>query len=89
MVELGQKLVEFMRIIRFFFQKMFVAVGSFTADSNLLQPTGGVNSTPHTSPFSRSQRTCLMMYTHIMAQVSARVRHFICMVIHVVRLSVV
>ena len=29
----------------------FVGVRSFTADSNLLQPTGGVNSTPHTSPF--------------------------------------
>ena len=32
----------------------FVVVGSFTADSNLLQPTGSVNSTPHTSPFSRA-----------------------------------
>ena len=32
----------------------FVVVGSFIADSNVLQPTGGVNSTPHTSLFSRS-----------------------------------
>ena len=30
----------------------FVAVRSFTADSSLLQPTGGVNTTPHTSHFS-------------------------------------
>ena len=29
----------------------FVAVRSFTADSCLLQPTGGVNTTPHTSYF--------------------------------------
>ena len=34
-------------------QDFFVVVRSFTADSNLLQPTGGVNSTPRTSPFSR------------------------------------
>ena len=32
-----------------FFQ--FVAVRSFTADSSLLQPTGSVNTTPHTSHF--------------------------------------
>ena len=32
----------------------FVVAGSFTADGNLLQPTVGVNSTPHTSPLSRS-----------------------------------
>ena len=38
MMELGQKLVELMRIIHFF--ELFVAVGSFTADSTLLQPTG-------------------------------------------------
>ena len=31
--------------------KIFVIVRSFTADSNLLQPTGGVNSTAHTSHF--------------------------------------
>ena len=29
----------------------FVAVRSFTAESSLLQPTGGVNNTPHTSIF--------------------------------------
>ena len=34
-----------------FRQFFFVVVRSFTADSNLLQPTGGVNSTPHTSHF--------------------------------------
>ena len=33
-----------------FFEKN-VEVRSFTADSNLLQPTGAVNSTPHTSHF--------------------------------------
>ena len=32
-------------------QNFFVVVRSFTADSSLLQPTGGVNSTPHTSHF--------------------------------------
>ena len=32
-------------------QDFFVVVRSFTVDSNLLQPTGGVNSTPHTSHF--------------------------------------
>ena len=36
------------RLSRFFW---FVAVRSFTADSSLLQPTGGVNTTPHTSHF--------------------------------------
>ena len=55
MMELGLKLVELMRMI-LFFEKLFVAVGSFAADSNLLQPMGCVNSTLHTSPFSRSQR---------------------------------
>ena len=34
-----------------FFLIFFVVVRSLTADSNLLQPTGGVNSTPHTSHF--------------------------------------
>ena len=33
------------------FERFFVVVRSFTADSNLLQPTGGVNTTPHTSHF--------------------------------------
>ena len=41
----------------------FVVVRSFTADSNLLQPTGGVNSTPHTSHFLLDShlmsRTCV------------------------------
>ena len=32
-------------------QVFFVVVRSFTTDSNLLQPTEGVNSTPHTSHF--------------------------------------
>ena len=32
---------------------LFVVARSFTADGNLLQPTGGANNTPHTSPFSR------------------------------------
>ena len=35
----------------FFNYFWFVAVGSFTADSSLLQPTGSVNTTPHTSYF--------------------------------------
>ena len=30
---------------------LFIVARSFTADGNLLQPTGGVNSTPHTSTF--------------------------------------
>ena len=34
-----------------FFLKKMVVVGSFTADGNLLQPTGAVNSAPHTSLF--------------------------------------
>ena len=41
----------------------FVVVRSFTADSNLLQPTGDVNSTPHTSHFlvdsHLTTRTCV------------------------------
>ena len=36
------------RLSRFF---RFVAVRSFTADSSLLQPTGGVNTTPRPSHF--------------------------------------
>ena len=39
----------------------FVAVRSFTADSSLLQPTGGVNTTPHTVHFSQ-WNTCV--HTH-------------------------
>ena len=70
MVALGQKLVELMKRIHCFI--WFVAVGSFTAGSNLLQPTGGVNSTPHTSPFSRSQRARMMCDTTV-AQVLVRV----------------
>ena len=40
----------------FFFlkKKKSVVAGSSTADGNLLHPTGGVNSTPHTSLFSRA-----------------------------------
>ena len=34
-------------------QDFFVVVRWFTADSSLLQPTGRVNSTPHTSHFSQ------------------------------------
>ena len=30
----------------------FVAVGSFTADGGLLQPTGGVKTTPHKTIFT-------------------------------------
>ena len=30
----------------------FVAVGSFTADDGLLQPTGGVKTTPHKTIFA-------------------------------------
>ena len=53
MVELGhvQKLVELMRIILFFSKICLLQKVSFAADSNLLQPTGCVNSTPHTSLF--------------------------------------
>ena len=38
------------RLWRFF---RFVAVRSFTADNSLLQPTGGVKTTPHTVLFSQ------------------------------------
>ena len=31
----------------------FVAIGSFTADGGLLQPTGGVKTTPQKTPFSQ------------------------------------
>ena len=64
-----------MELKNFFEKKFCVVVGSFTADSNLLQPTGGVNSTPHTSPFSRSQR--MMCYTTL-AQVFVRVIPSMC-----------
>ena len=53
----------------------FVVVGSLTADGNLLQPTGVVSSTPHTSPFSCSQR---MMCHTILAQVFVRVIPSMC-----------
>ena len=67
-----KKLVELMRFF------LFVVVGSFTADSNLLQPTGGVNSTPHTSTFSRSQRALVMMCHTTLAQVLVRVIPSMC-----------
>ena len=39
----------------------FVAVRSFTADSSLIEPTGSVNTTPHTRPFFtvKYMRTCM------------------------------
>ena len=43
-------------ILTVFFKKI-VAVRSFTADSNLLQPTGSVNRTPSHVTFSRVSRT--------------------------------
>ena len=56
----------------FFFWKL-VVVGSFTSDSNLLQPTGGVNSTPQTSPFfSFTARTHNDVWYHIGSSVCAR-----------------
>ena len=39
-------------LIIFFLKKKYVA-RSFTADGNLLQPTGGVNRTPSHVTFSR------------------------------------
>ena len=60
-----------------FFLK-FDVVGSFTADGNLLQPTEGVNSTHHTSPFSRSQRALVMMCHTTLAQVFVRVISSMC-----------
>ena len=60
------------------FLNVFVAVSSFTADSNLLQPTGDVNSTPRTSPFSRSQRARVMMCDTTLAQVLVRVIPSLC-----------
>ena len=56
----------------------FVVVGSFTADSNLLQPTEGVNSTPHTWPFSRSQRANVMMCHTTLTRVFVRVIPSMC-----------
>ena len=56
----------------------FFAVGLFTIVSNLLQPTECVNSTLHTSPFSRSQRARVMMCDTTLAQVLVRVIPFIC-----------
>ena len=38
---------------------LFVAVGSFTADSSLLQPTGGVNSTHLTRHMFSLVHICL------------------------------
>ena len=35
-------------MVELIFSTKIVVVGSFTADGNLLQPTGGVNSTRHT-----------------------------------------
>ena len=61
-----------------FFLKRIVVVGSFTADGNLLEPTGSVNSTPHTSPFSRSQRARVMMCDTTLAQVFVRVIPSMC-----------
>ena len=45
-------------ISTFFYFKKIVVVKSFTADSNLLQPTGSVNRTP-------SHVTCSRVCTHI------------------------
>ena len=44
-------------IIIFFFLKKKVVARSFTADGNLLQPTGSVNRTPHRSHFLVFVRT--------------------------------
>ena len=60
-----------------FFKKIVVA-GSFTFDNNLLQPTGVVNSTPYTSPFSRSQRALIIMCDTTLAQVFVRVIPSMC-----------
>ena len=53
-------------------------VGSFTADGNLLQPMVCVNSTPHTSPFARSQRARMMMCDTTLALVLVRVIPSMC-----------
>ena len=42
----------------FFFKKKNVVARSFPVDGNLLQPTEGVNSTTHTSPFLVFARMC-------------------------------
>ena len=62
-------------MIHFF---LFVAVSSFAADSHLLQPTRGVNSTPHTSLFFRSQRARIVMCDTTLAQVLVRVIPSMC-----------
>ena len=48
-----------------------VVEGSFTADGNLLQPTGCVNSTLHTSPFFSCLRACVRICHTTVAQVCA------------------
>ena len=68
-VELGhvQKLVELMSSIHFC--KCLSQSVSYTADSNLLQPTGGVDSTPHTSLFLMQWTRTHCCTSHCMAQV--------------------
>ena len=39
------------RLSRFLIVLYFVAIGSFTADGGLLQPTGGVKTTPQNTRF--------------------------------------
>ena len=56
---------------------LFVAVGSFTADSNLLQPTGCKQYTSHVT-LSPTQRTRLMMCVTTLAQVLVRVIPSMC-----------
>ena len=58
--------------------KILMLVGSMTTDSNLLQPTGCVNSTSRTSPFSRSQRALAMMCHTTLAEVFLRVIPSMC-----------
>ena len=62
----------------FFFVLLFVAVRSFTADSSLLQPTRGVNSTPHTSHFLVFLRT---YYTHMRGSSLASAHHIPCVIL--------
>ena len=62
----------------FLFVLLFVAVRSFTADSSLLQPTRGVNSTPHTSHFLVFLRT---YYTHMRGSSLACAHHIPCVIL--------
>ena len=68
----------------------FVVVRSFTAESNLLQPTGSVNSTPHTSHFlvdiHLMTRTCVAQVVSLAC--AAHISHDLMRHLHALMLCV-